>query len=112
MLPPTLNEELQALLAVLPNNVRESLVQQQRFAELIEVVMDLGRQPTARYTDGEVVLNQNEITKMEIDAVVERIEAFIKLDRPDPVTYADETGIVHWTKAKSHVLEVLENYEN
>ena len=41
---------------------------------------------------------------------VERIEAFIKLDRPDPVRYADETGIVHWTKAKSHVLNVLENY--
>tara|TARA_R110002012_G_scaffold311510_1_gene521065 strand:+ start:203 stop:1009 length:807 start_codon:yes stop_codon:yes gene_type:complete len=43
---------------------------------------------------------------------VERIEAFIKLDRPDPVTYADETGIVHWTKAKSHVLDVLNEYEN
>ena len=43
---------------------------------------------------------------------VERIEAFIKLDRPDPVTYADETGIVHWTKAKSHVLDVLNEYKN
>ena len=43
---------------------------------------------------------------------VERIEAFIKLDRPDPVRYADETGIVHWTKAKSHVLDVLNKYEN
>ncbi len=43
---------------------------------------------------------------------VERIEAFIKLDRPDPVRYADETGIVHWTKAKSHVLDVLNEYEN
>jgi 7-cyano-7-deazaguanine synthase len=41
---------------------------------------------------------------------VERIEAFIKLGRPDPVTYADETGIVHWIKAKSHVLVVLANY--
>ena len=43
---------------------------------------------------------------------VERIEAFIKLDRPDPVRYAAETGIVHWTKAKSHVLDVLNKYEN
>ena len=43
---------------------------------------------------------------------VERIEAFIKLDRTDPVRYADETGIVHWTKAKSHVLDVLNEYEN
>ena len=43
---------------------------------------------------------------------VERIEAFLKLARPDPVRYADETGIVHWTKAKSHVLDVLKKYEN
>ena len=41
---------------------------------------------------------------------VERIEAFIKLDRPDPVTYADETGIVHWVKAKSHVEKVLSEH--
>ena len=38
---------------------------------------------------------------------VERIEAFIKLGRPDPVAYADETGPVKWEKAKSHVEQVL-----
>jgi 7-cyano-7-deazaguanine synthase len=41
---------------------------------------------------------------------VERIEAFIKLDRPDPVIYADETGIVHWMKAKTHVEKVLNKH--
>ena len=40
-------------------------------------------------------------------ASVERIEAFIKLGRPDPVAYADETGPVTWEVAKSHVEEVL-----
>ena len=40
-------------------------------------------------------------------ASVERIEAFIKLDRPDPVAYADETGPVKWGVAKSHVEKVL-----
>jgi len=39
---------------------------------------------------------------------VERIEAFIKLGRPDPVAYADETGSVSWEVAKAHVEEVLE----
>ena len=43
-------------------------------------------------------------------ASVERIEAFIKLDRPDPVAYADETGPVSWEVAKSHVEEVLANH--
>lgn len=38
---------------------------------------------------------------------VERIEAFIKLGRPDPVSYADETGPVTWEVAKTHVEKVL-----
>jgi len=38
---------------------------------------------------------------------VERIEAFIKLGRPDPVAYADETGPVTWETAKTHVEQVL-----
>lgn len=42
---------------------------------------------------------------------VERIEAFIKLGRPDPVNYADETGPVSWEVARAHVLNVLEEYE-
>jgi 7-cyano-7-deazaguanine synthase len=40
-------------------------------------------------------------------ASVERIEAFIKLGRPDPVEYADETGPVSWDVAKAHVESVL-----
>jgi hypothetical protein len=45
-------------------------------------------------------------------ASVERIEAFIKLGRPDPVAYADETGPVRWEVAKSHVEQVLNKWEN
>ena len=40
-------------------------------------------------------------------ASVERIEAFIKLGRPDPVEYADENGPTTWEVAKAHVKEVL-----
>ena len=40
-------------------------------------------------------------------ASVERIEAFIKLRRPDPVAYADETGPVTWEVARGHVEKVL-----
>lgn len=43
-------------------------------------------------------------------ASVERIEAFIKLGRPDPVEYADETGPVTWEVAKTHVEGVLKNH--
>jgi len=38
---------------------------------------------------------------------VERIEAFIRIGKPDPVKYADETGPVDWNQAKTHVEAVL-----
>jgi 7-cyano-7-deazaguanine synthase len=44
-------------------------------------------------------------------ASVERIEAFIKLGRPDPVAYADETGPVTWEVAKAHVEKVLSEHK-
>ena len=42
---------------------------------------------------------------------VERIEAFIKLGRPDPVQYADETGPVDYETARIYVEQVLAEYE-
>ena len=41
---------------------------------------------------------------------VERIEAFIKLGRPDPTEYADETGPVDYKIAETHVKQLLENH--
>jgi 7-cyano-7-deazaguanine synthase len=43
---------------------------------------------------------------------VERIEAFIKLGKPDPVSYADESGPVTWEVAKAHVEKVLNNHNS
>jgi 7-cyano-7-deazaguanine synthase len=40
-------------------------------------------------------------------ASVERIEAFIRLGRPDPIQYEDESGPVSWEVAKTHVEKVL-----
>jgi len=45
-------------------------------------------------------------------ASVERIEAFIKLGRPDPVQYEDETGPVTWEVAKAHVETVLAEHNS
>ena len=41
---------------------------------------------------------------------VERVEAFIKLGRPDPVEYADETGPVTWEHVVDHVSQVLSQH--
>ena len=42
---------------------------------------------------------------------VERIEAFIKLGKADPVQYEDETGVVSWETAKAHAKKILDSYE-
>jgi 7-cyano-7-deazaguanine synthase len=41
---------------------------------------------------------------------VERVEAFIKLGRPDPASYADETGPVTWEHVVKEVTKVLEDH--
>ncbi len=41
---------------------------------------------------------------------VERIEAFIKLGKPDPVEYADEEGPTTWRIVTNHVKQILENH--
>ena len=43
---------------------------------------------------------------------VERVEAFIKLGRKDPVGYADETGPVSWEQVVNEVTKVLETHNN
>lgn len=41
---------------------------------------------------------------------VERVEAFLKLGRPDPVEYADETGPVTWDHVVNEVTKILEEH--
>lgn len=43
-------------------------------------------------------------------ASVERVEAFLKLGRKDPVQYEDEEGLATWEKVTKSVTEVLENH--
>jgi len=43
-------------------------------------------------------------------ASVERIEAFLKLGRMDPVSYADESGPVTWQVASAYVRKLLESH--
>ena len=67
--------------------------------------------PKAQTLDGDIVLHESKegywFSDYKSAASVERIEAFIRLGRPDPVDYADETGPVSWEVAKSHVEKVL-----
>ncbi|HEC35665.1 MAG TPA: AAA family ATPase, partial [Anaerolineae bacterium] len=71
-----ITDDLDALLSVLPEEVRAALQRNGRRDELLEVILDLGRVPTARYTDGEVVLLETEVSPEEIQYVVDRVGEF------------------------------------
>ncbi|MBN1317546.1 MAG: AAA family ATPase [Anaerolineales bacterium] len=64
------------MLNVLPERVRERLLINGRQDNLLEVILDLGRVPTARYTDGEIVLADIQVSKKDIDSVVSLIGQF------------------------------------
>ncbi|TET43239.1 MAG: AAA family ATPase, partial [Dehalococcoidia bacterium] len=69
-------DDLDVLLDVLSPHVRESLHQQPDLSELLEVVLDLGRPPEARFPHRELILNRKEVDHSDIDYVVSRIGEF------------------------------------
>ncbi|MBI3943904.1 MAG: AAA family ATPase [Chloroflexi bacterium] len=70
-------DDLDALLAVLPPNIADKLREYGHGEELLEIVMDLGRQSEARYAnDQEVFLSDREVSPENLDYVVGRIGEF------------------------------------
>jgi stage III sporulation protein SpoIIIAA len=71
-----ITDNLDALMSILPEDVRAVLQKEGRRDDLLEVILDLGRVPTARYTDGEIVLRKTEVSRDEIEHVVDRVGEF------------------------------------
>jgi stage III sporulation protein SpoIIIAA len=69
-------DDLEVLFACLPPHIAERLRTDARREDLIEVVMDLGRLPEARYFEGEQMLSDHEVTPEEIEYVVHRVGQF------------------------------------
>ncbi len=79
--PTFLNEQivtddLDLLLDALPPRIVESLRHPERRIDLLEVVMDLGRLPEARYPGREVVLSHSEVTEEDLLFVTAHIGDF------------------------------------
>ena len=71
-----ITDDLDALLGVLPGSIVEAVHKANDYDNLLEIILDLGRVPTARYVQGEKVLINKEIARAELDHVVERIGEF------------------------------------
>ncbi len=71
-----ITDDLDVLLDVLPANIRHAVEKANNSDKLLEIVIDLGRVPSARFVDGEITLLDKEITRAEIDHITERIGEF------------------------------------
>lgn len=69
-------DDLDKLLEILPNFVKEPLKQHPNRNNLIEVVMDLGRRPEARFPDNPEYLSQRSISWQDLDYCVKKIGNF------------------------------------
>jgi stage III sporulation protein SpoIIIAA len=69
-------DDLSVLLAALPEEIVEALNALPDRESLIEVVLDLGRRPEARYPNSEVTLLDREIVDADLQHVVEHIGSF------------------------------------
>jgi stage III sporulation protein SpoIIIAA len=71
-----ITDDLDLLLDTLPPHICAPLRTPDRGSHLLEVVMDLGRLPAARYPGREALLSDVEVTEADIDFVVSRIGEF------------------------------------
>ena len=71
-----ITDDLDALIETLPPHIAQPLMQREDRSELLEVVLDLGRPPEARYPGEEVVLGEQEVSREDIEYVVSRIGIF------------------------------------
>ena len=69
-------DDLDTLMEALPPEICDSLRSLSDRTDLLEVVMDLGRRPEARFGRGEVQLLDREITEADIAHVVDHIGVF------------------------------------
>ncbi len=75
--PPQVEiDDVDALLQTLPAAIRRAIEAEDDFDSLLEIVLDLGRRPSARYREREIELTESEITTAELEGVVRQLGEF------------------------------------
>jgi len=71
-----ITDDIQKLRQIFPPALNTKLDELGQIDNLIEIVLDLGRIPTARYTTGELPLSEHEVTRAELDQVIQGVGSF------------------------------------
>ncbi len=76
MVQKRVTDDLDALLEAIPPRLHDPLRREPELSELLEIVLDLGRPPEARFPGREVILSEREVTQEDLDYVLARISLF------------------------------------
>ena len=69
-------DDLHMLLAIMPPSIKRAIEQQDDSTNLLEIVLDLGRIPEARFAHRDIYLDSTEVTDSDIQYVVDRLSPF------------------------------------
>ncbi|MBH8572146.1 AAA family ATPase [Nostocaceae cyanobacterium CENA369] len=72
----TITDDLQKLLDILPQDLRQVLENHPKRDSLVEVVLDLGRRPEARFPNQAEYLSETPVTQEQIDDCIQRVGTF------------------------------------
>ena len=72
----TITDDLQKLLDILPQDLRQILETHPQRDSLVEVVLDLGRRPEARFPHLAEYLSETPVTQEQIDDCIQRVGTF------------------------------------
>lgn len=82
-----IDEELRRLLALVPEEIRRRLEDHPEISELIEIVLDLGRKPLARFPSGDFVISDDAVRFKDLEFAVSQVgECFLFWFCSSPVT--------------------------
>ncbi|KAK1268685.1 hypothetical protein QJS04_geneDACA008229 [Acorus gramineus] len=79
--PEGFEEELDRLLSLLPDEMRRKAREHPELDSLVEVVMDLGRRPLARFPSGDSVLSDRQISFSDLDFAASQVGDFAEDNR-------------------------------
>ena len=72
----TITDDINALLDALPPHIADPIRKMDNRGDLVEVVMDLGRLPEARFPGSEVILSEHDVRQEDLEYVIDRIGMF------------------------------------
>ena len=68
--------DLISLIGVIPEHIRSEILKRDDLNDLLEIVLDLGRHPEARFLDNSSLIEVNEVSQSDIDFVVGKLAEF------------------------------------